>query len=392
MILLLIAVVIAAAVYQALALVAAIARLRPPAPANESLPPISILKPVKGLDPHFYDAIRSCAAQDYPDFEMLFGVADPADPAVPMIERLKAEFPGRRIEIVHCTSQAPNAKVASLIDLVRQARYRVLLVSDSDIRVPAGYLRRVVTPLEDPKVGVVTCLYGARADQWPGRWEAIGISTDFAPSVLVAPLVGVREFGLGSTLVFRREQLQAIGGFEALADYVADDYQLACRIHRLGFRVVLSDVVVETHLLGRSWKEVWRHQLRWARTIRVSRGGFWGYLGLPVTQASLWALVAALLGLWEAVSFLLALRLAAGIAAGAGVLRSRDVLYYFWLIPLRDLWGFAVWLSGLFGDEVTWRGGRFKLFADGRLTPLGPQHDTQHDSPCSQGSKAARID
>ncbi|MEN6532235.1 MAG: bacteriohopanetetrol glucosamine biosynthesis glycosyltransferase HpnI [Bryobacteraceae bacterium] len=375
MILLLIAVVIAAAVYQALALVAAIARLRPPAPASENLPPISILKPVKGLDPHFYDAIRSCATQDYPDFEMLFGVADPADPAVPVIKRLKAEFPGRRIEIVHCTSQAPNAKVASLIDLARQARYAVLLVSDSDIRVPAGYLRRVVTPLEDPKVGVVTCLYGARADQWPGRWEAIGISTDFAPSVLVAPLVGVREFGLGSTLVFRREQLQAIGGFEALADYVADDYQLACRIHRLGFRVVLSDVVVETHLSGRSWKEVWRHQLRWARTIRVSRGGFWGYLGLPVTQASLWALVAALLGLWEAVSFLLALRLAVGIATGAGVLRSRDVLYYFWLIPLRDLWGFAVWLNGLFGDEVTWRGSRFKLSADGRISPLEPQHD-----------------
>ena len=195
----------------------------------------------------------------------------------------------------------------------------------------------------------------------------MGIATDFAPSVLVAPLVGVREFGMGATLLFRAGDLRAIGGFEALADYIADDYQLACHIARLGRRVVMSKVVVETGLAGRHWSEVWRHQVRWARTIRVSRPS--GYAGLVLSNASRWSLVAALAGAWWAALPLLVLRMLVGLLVGVGILRSREVRCCFLLVPLRDLWGAAVWLCGLFGNTVEWRGARLHLTPDGKITP-----------------------
>jgi ceramide glucosyltransferase len=354
-----------AAVYQLLALVAALRHLARKEPLPSALPPISILKPVRGLDPHFYDAIRSHALQDYPDFEILFGVADPCDPAVAEIRRLMAEFPKRSIRLVASTTQAANGKVGVLIDLAREASFPLLLVSDSDIRVPGDYLRRIVAPLEDQSVGLVTCLYGASSDHWPGRWEAIGIATDFAPSVLTAQLVGVRGFGLGATLLFRAADLRAIGGFASLADYIADDYQLGRRIAGLGKRVVLPRLAVETCLTGRTWGEVWRHQVRWARTIRVSQGA--GYAGLCLANASLWALVALAAGAWWAALPLAALRLLTGLVVGAGVLGRREAWQYCYLMPARDLWGLAVWLCGLFGDTVEWRGARLRLAQDGRI-------------------------
>ena len=354
-----------AGAYQVLALAAAVRHLLSREPEPSHLPPVSILKPVRGLDPHFYEAIRSHAAQDYPEFEILFGLSDPADPAAGEIERLRAEFPERRIRIIHSETERPNGKAGVLIDLAAEARHPLLLAADSDVRVPAEYLRRLVAPLEDPRAGLVTCLYGALSDESAGRWEAIGIVSDFAPSVLVAPYMGVREFGLGSTLLFRASDLRRIGGFEAVADYLADDYQLARRITQLGLRVVLSTVAVETWLQGRSWSEVWQHQVRWARTVRVSRPG--GYAGLPVTQATLWSLLAGLAGMWWVAVPLLALRLAVGLVVGVGVLKSRIVARRFYLIPLRDLWGFAVWMCGLFGDTVVWRGRRLRLARDGSI-------------------------
>jgi ceramide glucosyltransferase len=358
---------IAAGVYYVIALVAALARLRVREPAARALPPVSILKPVRGRDPRFYEAIRSHAALDYPDFEILFGVRDPEDPAVADIRRLQAEFPQRGIRLIFTTSEAPNGKVAVLEDLAREARRPLLLVNDSDILVEPNYLRRIVAPLEDPRTGVVTCLYRARAETWPGRWEAIGVATEFAPSVLVAPLVGVSGFALGSTMLFRAAQLQQIGGFRAIENYLADDYQLGTRISRLGYRVALSTVVVETNLSGASWSEVWRHQLRWSRTIRVSRtAGYYGYL---VTQASFWALAAALAGHWRIALAVLAVRIVAGVVTGRSVLGDRQVSRYWYLIPLRDLWGFAIWIAGLGGDTVEWRGHRMRLAPDGTITP-----------------------
>jgi len=356
---------IAAGVYYLIALLAAIARLRSREAAPSSTPPVSILKPVHGRDPRFYEAIRSHAVQDYPEYEILFGVRDPADPAVDDIRRLMAEFPERQIRLILTTRRAPNGKVAALVDLSQQARFPILLVNDSDILVEPNYLRRVVAPLEDPGTGLVTCLYRARAETLPGRWEAIGIATEFAPSVLVAPLVGVDGFALGSTMVFRAKQLAEIGGFAALESYIADDYQLGAHIAKLGLRVFLSRVVVETNLSAASWREVWRHQLRWSRTIRVSRtAGYYGYLA---TQAAFWSLVAALAGYPCIALAVMIARMATGVLVGRVLLADAQVFRYWYLIPFRDLWGFAIWLAGLSGDTVEWRGQKLRLSADGKI-------------------------
>lgn len=357
--------VAASAACQLLALAAAVWHLSKPEPRPSAFPPISILKPVRGLDPHFQEAIRSHAVQDYPEYEILFGVADLSDPAVPEIRKLIADFPERRIRLVQASTVALNRKVGTLIDLAKEARYPLLLVNDSNVRVPGDYLRRIVGPLEDPSVGMVTCLYRGSSDHWPGRWEALGIATAFAPTVLTAPLVGVNEFGLGATLLFRATDLRAIGGFEALADYVADDYQLGFRIARLGRRMVISRVAVETWLTGRTWREIWQHQLRWARTIRVSRTG--EYTGLVLADASLWSLVALLAGAWRAALALLTLRLLVGVLVGVVILGSREVVRYFYLMPFRDLWGSAIWFCGLAGNTVKWRGARLHLARDGRI-------------------------
>jgi ceramide glucosyltransferase len=359
---------VAAAAYYALAIVAAVRWGRPsvwPVGAGRGPAPLSILKPVHGRDPRFYEAIFSHAAQDYPELEILFGVSDPRDPALDDIGRLKREFPGRRIEIVVAETDAPNAKAGVLAELAKRARHPLLLVNDSDIVAPPGYLLAVTAPLEDPKVGLATCLYRGAADSWASRCEALGISTEFAPSVLVARLLGQAEFALGSTMVFRAETLRQMGGFETIADYLADDYQLGRRISELGYRIEFAAVVVETDLGGESWAQTWRHQLRWARTIRVSRPA--GYFGYVVTQATLWALVALAAGQWWAAAAALGLRMVAGVVVGAGVLKDRRVAKDFWLMPLRDLFGFAVWLGGLLGHTVYWRDRELRLDPDGRI-------------------------
>jgi ceramide glucosyltransferase len=362
---LLLAIGAAAGIYQLLALAAALYRLCVRDPAATRLPPISILKPVHGLDPDFYAGIRSHALQDYPEFEILFGASDSADPAVAEIERLKAEFPVLPIRLLVISPKTANAKVGVLEELAAAANHSILLVNDSDVRVSPDYLRRVVAPLEDPGVGMVTCLYRARPSSWPGRLEAIGIATDFAPSALVSRLVGVSEFAFGSTMLFRAEDLARIGGFAALADYIADDYQLGRRIHDLGKRVVIARSVVETSLADRTWGDVWRHQLRWARTIRVSRGG--GYAGLPLSNATLWSVLLAAVGAWWAAVPLLLLRLVMALVVGRLLLEDRRVLAGLFLVPLRDLAGIVLWAAGLFGSTVDWRGTRLRLNRDGKI-------------------------
>lgn len=355
--------------YQILAIFAALHHIRKREPEDGYLPGVSILKPVHGLDPHFYEAIRSHAEQQYPEFEILFGVSDSDDPAIPEIERLASEFPAVPIRLVRSQCEFPNRKVGVLEDLAAEARHPVLLVNDSDIHVPPNYVRRVVAALADPRIGLVTCLYRAESDNWPGRFEAIGISTDFAAGVLVAPLVGVREFGLGSTLVFRARELGAIGGLASFASYLADDYQLARRICSLGFRVHLSRTVVRTFLPEDSWKGMWEHQVRWHRTIRVSKGK--GYLGLPVTFATLWSLVIAAAGHWWLALPVFTARMAAGLLTARAVVRCPLAVRHFYLIPVRDLLGVVIWAAGLFGRTVRWRDRNLALSSDGRILAVG---------------------
>jgi len=366
------ALALAAAAYYLLATVAALrwrARARDSGPGSSAgapgaPQPISILKPVHGRAPRFYEAIRSHAAQAYPEFEILFGVGDPSDPSNEDIERLAREFPSVRIERVVARTTAPNAKAGVLAELARRARYPLLLVNDSDISVEPGYLRAVTAPLENPEVGLVTCLYRARGESWPSRAEALGIATEFAPSVMVARLLGQAEFALGSTMAFRASDLRAIGGFEAISDYLADDYQLGRRIHDLGRSIEFAPVVVETDLGHCSWRQTWRHQVRWSRTIRVSRPG--GYFGYAITHATVWAALAFAAGAWAAGALALGLRIAAG-ACCAAALDDRQARRDLWLIPFRDLFGFAVWVAGAFGGSVRWRGRELRLQRDGKI-------------------------
>ena len=365
MIYLLLAFGAAAAAYQLLALAAGLRQALRRETWGAFRPPVSILKPLHGLDPDFYQTVRSHALLDYPEFEILFGVSDADDPAIGEIERLRAEFPAVAIRLIRSDAGTPNRKVGVMADLAAAARYPVLVVNDSDIRVEPDYLQRVVAPLADPSVGIVTCLYRARARRLPGRFEAVGIATDFAPSVLVAPLVGVSGFALGSTMAFRAEDLARIGGFAAIAGFIADDHELGRRIGELGLRVVMSTCVVETTVPDTHWGEMWCHQVRWARTIRLSRGG--GYLGLPIANATLWAALLAAAGLWKPALALFALRVAAGLMTAVAVLRDRQSLACAYLIPFRDLAGLAIWAAGLFGSTVVWRDASLKLDREGRI-------------------------
>lgn len=350
--------------YQLLTLVAAFAHLLRRDPLPSTQPGISVLKPIRGLDPGLDVGIQSQAQQEYPTFEILFGVADAADPALAEIERLRPPASA----VFACRTEAPNPKVGVLIDLARSARYPIFVVNDSDIHVGPEYLCRVTAALQDAKIGIVTCLYRPMGDTIPARFEALGVSTDFAPSVLVARLLGVNEFAMGSTLAFRAEDLRRAGGFEAIAPYLADDYQLGKLISGLGLRVHLSREVVETRVSGDSWSHVWQHQVRWATTVRVCRGG--GYAGLPIINATLWATILALAGSPAAALGLLLLRVAAGLACAVGVLRHYDALRLCWAIPFRDLYGFCVWTAGLTRSTVTWRGRRLQLDSEGRIVPL----------------------
>ena len=311
-------------------------------------PPVSILKPVRGRDPQFFEAIRSHAVQQYPQFELIFGAA-PNDPAREDIERLKKDFPALAIQVLDSTSDAPNGKVGSLEILAAAARYDVLLVNDSDIVVEPDYLKRVIGLLADPGVGIVTCLYRGRGASIPSKAEALGIATEFAPSVLVARLVASGGFALGSTMAFRVADLKAIGGFAAIREYLADDYQLGARIGR----VAMSDVVVETNLGAGTWLDVWKHQVRWSRTIRVSRTA--GYFGYVVTQLSFWCLFAS----WPFALAGLAVRLLT-----ASFYTEAKLLPF---VPFRDLFGFAVWAAGMTGNTVEWRGIKYKLSANGKM-------------------------
>jgi ceramide glucosyltransferase len=343
----------------------------------QSLPPVSILKPLKGTDPEIHESFRSHCLQDYPDYEIIFGVNDPNDPAIESVKALQREFPNRRIQLVVSPKiLGANVKVSNLAQMLAEARYDHLIVNDSDIRVEPDYLRGVTRPLADSRVGMVTCLYRGVAGATLGsRLEALGISTDFCASILAARQVegGIR-FGLGSTLAFRRAELEKIGGFVSFVDYLADDYELGRRIAGLGLTVKLSDVVVETYLPAYRLREFFAHQLRWARGVRDARAG--GYLGLVFTFGLLWALLAlaaSRAAFWAgiALAVTLFLRLSVALVVGRVVLGDRQIPKEAWLLPVRDLLAVGVWIVSLGGHTVTWRGDRFHL-KDGKLTRVPP--------------------
>jgi ceramide glucosyltransferase len=341
-------------------------------------PPVSVLKPLKGADREMYASFRSHCLQDYPEYEIIFGVSDPDDPGIEVVKRLQGEFPDRAISLVVCPKKlGANVKLSNLEQMLALARHEYLLVNDSDIRVENDYLRRIVAPLNQKQVGMVTCLYrGAAASSLGSRLESIGISTDFIPGVLVArQLEGGLHFALGSTMALRRADLARIGGFQSLVDFLADDYELGRRIAGLGLRVQLSDLVVETHLPAYDLRGFLAHQLRWARGVRDARTA--GYVGLVATFGLLWGILAVGFARgapwsWAVLGIVVLLRVAVAITAGGFVLRDRALPPSLWLLPLRDLIAAGVWVASFFGHTVNWRGDRFEL-KNGRLVPFDDQ-------------------
>ena len=352
-------------------------------PDGQPSPGVSILKPVKGLDPSMYAGLVSHCRQEYPGcYEILFGVGSLEDPAVAAIRKLQSEFPACAIELVECPLQlGTSGKVSNLIQMLPHARYAHLIINDSDILVSPRYLEsilrgfaNVAAAARGRKVGMVTAPYIGRAHgtMW-SKMEALGISTDFMPGVLTARKIegGIR-FGLGSTLAFTREALHAIGGLDPLVECLADDYELGARIAARGFEVVLSGEVVETTVPAYSLRGFWDHQLRWARSTRDSRK--LGYLGLVFTFGLPWAMLncaASGFALWSfsLLSVVLFARVAVALSVGVGLLRDEQVLRDLWLLPLRDMFAMLIWAWSYASDTVVWRGEKFRL-RDGRLVRL----------------------
>ena len=334
---------------------------------------VTLLKPLKGVDPRMYAGLESHCRQDYPGpVELVFGVHSLADPAVAEIERLRLAFPAAHIKLVECPQRlGTSGKVSNLVQMLPHATYEHVIINDSDIFVSPGYLAGVMRLFADPAVGMVTAPYlgrtgaGGREKTIWAKLEALGISTDFMPGVLTARRLedGIR-FGLGSTLAMSRTALAAAGGMAPLIEYLADDYELGKRIAAAGFRVELCGERVETTVPGYSLHDFWDHQMRWARSTRDSRKA--GYVGLGITYCVPWALMTVVASggaLWSfsLLSVALLARVIVALTVGVGILRDDQVLRDLWLLPLRDLFGLLFWAWSFAGDTVVWRGETFRL-------------------------------
>ena len=345
----------------------------------EFTPAVTILKPVKGLDPGMMEAFRTHCNQNYAGtYELIFGAGTEDDPAVAAVHQLIAEFPSHTIKLILCPERlGTNGKVSNLIQMFPHAQHDFLLINDSDIQVSPNYLTRVMRQFEAPgkrQVGMVTTLYRGHAAKWTlgSVLEVLGIATDFQAGVLASRIVenGI-HFGLGSTLAVRREALQTAGGLEALVDQLADDYEMGARIDKAGYAIRLTTEVVETSVPAYSLNGYISHQLRWARTVRDSRR--WGYLGLlfthtlPLAALNVLASGASFLSLWL---FCLAffIRLGTAMQIGAGILADRQVLANLWLLPIRDAAGFLIWIWSFASNTIHWRGEKFTL-KNGKLHP-----------------------
>jgi len=356
-------------------------REKAPGLANITALPVSILKPMKGSDSQTYAALRSHCEQDYGPYQIIFGVNEPEDAAVPVVQRIIAEFPDLDIRLVVCAEVlGANRKVSNLIHLLRQAKYPHVLVNDGDIKVGRSYLRSVMAYFADPETGMVTCPYkGTASTTLASRLEALGISTDFIPGVLTSRYIeDGMHFALGSTLAMSRTALDKIGGFAAVVDYLADDYQLGERISKAGLKVALAHEVVETSIPPYPFAQFWEHQLRWARTMRISRPG--GYRGLALTFGLPWAILLVLIapGSWWRWTILIAAvltRITVVISVSWRILLEQHPLRDLWLLPLRDLVALAIWAWSYAAETVTWRGEKFRL-ENGRMFPMSVARNT----------------
>lgn len=335
-------------------------------------PAVTLLKPIKGCDEHTKACLRSWFVQEYAgEMQILLAVPADDDPACAIINQLLEEFPDRDAELVVCRERlGANAKISQLVQVEPRVKHDVTLVSDADVRVPPDFLVNVVAPLRDEQVGVVNCFYRfANPTTLAMQWEAIAVNADFWSSVLQSVSFRKLDFALGAVMVTRRKQLAEIGGFKALVNCLADDYQLGQRVARQGYRIELCPVVVECWSGTMGWGEVWRHQLRWARTIRACQG--LPYFFSVLANATLWPLIwlAAFPSVKVAVAagICLLVRLGTATELQTRLTQQRVSLLRLWLVWVKDLLQFALWLGAFTGNQVEWRGERYRLRRNGIL-------------------------
>jgi ceramide glucosyltransferase len=340
---------------------------------------VTMLKPLHGLEPDLESNLESFFSQDYPDFELIFGARDLGDPALAVVRQLHKRYPKVKAKIVTSGSpDRPNAKICSLEQMYTQATTPYLVISDSDVHVDPSYLKEVVRPLFDERVGLVTCLY--RGVPTGGAWstlEALGMSVEMTSGVVVADMLEGMQFALGPTMAVRRDALEKAGGIGALADYCADDYLLGKRVFEAGYTVLLSSHVIDHVVINRTFRQSVLHQVRWMKSTRFSRPA--GHIGAGLTYAmpfGVLGLVAAmaaghiLLGIgllaWAVLN-----RLIMTIVAGWFVVRDPRSLKYCWLYPIRDFTGFCYWCASFFGNTIVWRDETYRLEHDGKMVRLG---------------------
>ena len=347
-------------------------------PANDFFPPVTILKPVKGMDAESFENFASFCRQEYPCYQLVFAAASADDPAIPVVDRLKTEFPDVDIElVVDGTIHGPNYKVCNLINAWPKVKHGIVIVCDSDIRVGEGYLREVCAPFADPEVGLVTSLYRSPGVRGTATaLEAMGFTSEMVPNVMVALKLEGLSFALGASMAVRREALEKIGGFPVLADYLADDYQLGNKVFRAGYRIELSDCFVESVMHRENFGTVLSRQLRWARTMRASRPG--GYFASGITQPFPAACLALALSGCSAAGgaaliSLYLVRVLTAMIYSRSYVKDRIFPRWLWLLPLRDALAFATWALAFMGNRVRWRGHLFRLLPGGRIVELPEQ-------------------
>jgi ceramide glucosyltransferase len=340
-----------------------------------SLDPATIMIPLHGADFKAYENYAGLCRQSYPEYQIVFGVREQSDSSIPIVNKLIEDFPERDISLVVSDKTiGANLKVSNLQNMLARVKHEQIVIVDSDIRVSRDYLKTVLAPLADQRVGLVTCLYRAgEAPDFGAKLEAVGITAEFAPGVLMAWMLEGVKFALGSTMATTRTRLESIGGFHALADYLADDFMLGNLVDRSGYKVHLSTHVVETAMHPIGLAGIIRHQLRWARSTRISRP--LGYLGLILTYGTALALLYAAADGASPFSLILftstlAVRLVMGWMIGVHWLKDKLLKKYFWLLPVRDVLSFLIWCSSWIGRTVEWRGRIFEVSREGKMVEV----------------------
>jgi ceramide glucosyltransferase len=370
----------AAAGYELFAAVAVLVfevRRRLRVPARRARLPVKMLKPLCGAEPGLYENLRSFCLQDYPQYQIVFGVQDATDPALAVVRRLRREFPELPMDIVvNGLQHGSNRKISSLINMLPRAKHEILMIADSDARVDPDYLSSMVSPLDDPTVGLVTCIY--RGMPAPGMWSRLGamyVNDWYMPSVLVAWLFGHREYASGLTLCLRRETLMATGGLHRLSNHLADDYELGALVRGTGLKIALSSRVPRTGHTEPDFEHLVAHETRWMRTIRVLRPKSFRFLflsfGLPLAAIGFW-LSAELQSTATVRAMLLGVAVVARFLPFiVSRLRSRELSFTdLWLLPVRDLLLCWVWWRASRTSVVTWRGNEFAVDAQGIMRSL----------------------